>query len=142
MADMRLEIVTAERVVYSEDVSVLVAPGIDGELGVLPRHVPLLTMLKPGEICVVKDGEESFMAVSGGFLEVLGNKVTILADTAERVEEIDVQRAEEALRRAREDVEASSADLDLERALTSLRRSEARLKVSRRPRRRRNGAPP
>ena len=142
MADMRLEIVTAERVVYSEDVSVLVAPGIDGELGVLPRHAPLLTMLKPGEIRVVKDGEESFMAVSGGFLEVLGNKVTILADTAERVEEIDVQRAEDALRRARERVEASSADLDLERALASLRKSEARLRVSRRPRRRRNGAPP
>ncbi len=142
MADMRLEIVTAERVVYSEDVSVLVAPGIDGELGVLPRHAPLLTMLKPGEIRVVKDGEESFMAVSGGFLEVLGNKVTILADTAERVEDIDVQRAEEALRRARESVEASSGGLDLERAVALLHRSEARLKVSRRPRRRRNGASP
>ena len=82
MATMRLEIVTAERIVYSEDVDILVAPGIDGELGILPRHAPLLTVLKPGEIRVVKDGEDSLMAVSGGFLEVLGNKVTILADTA------------------------------------------------------------
>ena len=142
MADMRLEIVTAERVVYSEDVSVLVAPGIDCELAILPRHAPLLTMLKPGEIRVVKDGEDSFMSVSGGFMEVLGNKVTILADTAEHVEEIDMQRAEEALRRATESVEASASDMDLERALASLRRSQARVKVARRPRRRREGAPP
>ena len=77
MAEMKLEIVTAERVVYSEDVSVLVAPGADGELGVLPGHAPLLTTLAPGEIKVTKDGEESFIAVSGGFLEVLGNKVTM-----------------------------------------------------------------
>ncbi len=142
MADMRLEIVTAERVVYSEDVSVLVAPGIDGELAILPRHAPLLTMLKPGEIRVVKDGEDSFMSVSGGFMEVLGNKVTILADTAEHVEEIDMQRAEEALRRAEEGVSASASDVDLERALASMRRSQARIKVARRTRRRREGAPP
>ena len=142
MAEMRLEIVTAERVVYSEDVSVLVAPGIDGELAILPRHAPLLTMLKPGEIRVVKDGEDSFMSVSGGFMEVLGNKVTILADTAEHVEEIDMQRAEEALRRANESVATSASDMDLERALASIRRSQARIKVARRTRRRREGAPP
>ena len=87
MAPMRLEIVTAESLVYSEDIDVLVAPGIDGELGILPRHAPLLTGLKPGELRVVKDGEEIYMAVSGGFMEVIGNKVTILADTAERVED-------------------------------------------------------
>ncbi len=142
MADMRLEIVTAERVVYSEDVSVLVAPGIDGELAILPRHAPLLTMLKPGEIRVVKDGEDSFMSVSGGFMEVLGNKVTILADTAEHVEEIDMQRAEEALRRAQESVATSASDIDLERALASIRRSQARINVARRTRRRREGTPP
>ena len=135
MATMRLEIVTAERIVYSEDVDILVAPGIDGELGILPRHAPLLTVLKPGEIRVVKDGEDSLMAVSGGFLEVLGNKVTILADTAEREDEIDVQRSEEALKRAEERVATAPAERDLERALASMRRSQARLRVARRRRR-------
>jgi F-type H+-transporting ATPase subunit epsilon len=135
MATMRLEIVTAERVVYSEDIDLLVAPGIDGELGILPRHAPLLTVLKPGEIRVVKNGEDNLMAVSGGFLEVLGNKVTILADTAEREEEIDVQRAEEALKRAEEQVSAAPAERDLEMALASMRRSQARLRVARRRRR-------
>ena len=142
MATMRLEIVTAERVVYSEDVNILVAPGIDGELGILPRHAPLLTVLKPGEIRVVKDGEETYIAVSGGFLEVLGNKVTILADTAEHAEEIDVQRAEEALKRAQERIAAAPADADPELALASIRRSQARLKVGQRRIRRRGGAAP
>ena len=142
MASMRLEIVTAERVVYSEDVDVLVAPGVDGELGVLPRHAPLLTMLKPGEIRVVKDDEESFIAVSGGFLEVLGNSVTILADTAEHASEIDIERSEEALRRAQERVAASVSDADLERAVASMRRSQARLRVARRRRRPREGPAP
>jgi F-type H+-transporting ATPase subunit epsilon len=142
MASMRLEIVTAERVVYSEDVDVLVAPGVDGELGVLPRHAPLLTMLKPGEIRVVKDDEESFIAVSGGFLEVLGNNVTILADTAEHASEIDIERSEEALRRAQERVAASVSDADLERAVASMRRSQARLRVARRRRRPREGPAP
>ena len=141
MAPMRLEIVTAERVVYSEDVDVLVAPGVDGELGILPRHAPLLTILKPGEIRVVKNGEESYIAVSGGFLEVLGNKVTILADTAEHAEEIDVQRAEEAVSRARERLASAPTDMDLERALVSLRRSQARLRVGQRRRRRAEGGP-
>ena len=139
MPSMRLEIVTAERLVYSEDVDVLVAPGIDGELGILPSHAPLLTMLKPGEIKVVRDGEESFIAVGGGFLEVLGDKVTILADTAEHAEEIDLQRSEEALERAQESVSAGASDSDLERAVASMRRSQARLKVARRRRRPRDG---
>jgi F-type H+-transporting ATPase subunit epsilon len=136
MAEMKLEIVTAERVVYSEDVSVLVAPGADGELGVLPGHAPLLTTLAPGEIKVTKDGEESFMVVSGGFLEVLGNKVTILANTAEYADEIDEDRAEAALERAQERVATAESDMDLERALASMRRSAARLGVARRRRRR------
>ena len=121
---------------YSEDVSVLVAPGADGELGVLPGHAPLLTTLAPGEIKVTKDGEESFMAVSGGFLEVLGNKVTILANTAEYADEIDEDRAETALERAQERVASAETNMDLERALASMRRSAARLGVARRRRRR------
>ena len=136
MPTIRLEIVTAERVVYSEEVSVLVAPGIDGELGILPHHAPFLTVLRPGELRVVKDGEDTYMAVSGGFLEVLGNKITILADTAEQVEEIDTQRAEEALKRAQERAASRTSDMDMERALASIRKSQARLKVARRRRRR------
>ena len=132
---MKLEIVTAERVVYSEDVSALVAPGEMGELGVLPSHAPLLTTLAPGEIRVRKDGDETYMAVSGGFMEVIGDKVTILADTAEQADEIDVERAEAALERAQERVEAAVSDMDLERALASMLRSSARLGVARRRRR-------
>ena len=143
MAPMLLEIVTAESLVYSEEIDVLVAPGIDGELGILPRHAPLLTALKPGEIRVVKDGEDTYMAVSGGFMEVIGNKITILADTAERVEDIDVERAEEALKLAEERAAARTSDMDLERALASIRRSQARIKVARRRRPRADrGAPP
>ena len=135
MAPIRLEIITAERVVYSEDVNIVVAPGVDGELGILPHHSPLLTVLQPGELRVVKNGEESFIVVSGGFLEILGDKIIILADTAERAEEIDLERAQQALKMAEEQVEARSSDMDLERALASLRRSQARLKVARRRRR-------
>ncbi len=143
MPTMKFEIVTAERVVYSDDINVLVAPGIDGELAILPRHAPLLTVLKPGEIRVVKDGEETFMAVSGGFLEVLGNKVVILANTAERVDEINLQRAEEAVQHAQEQLASASADEDLEQAMASLRRSQARVAVARRrgPRRERGPGP-
>ena len=139
---IRLEIVTAERQVYSEDVDIVIAPGIDGELGILPRHAPLLTVLKPGELRVRKDGEESSIAVSGGFLEVLGNKVTILADTAEHAEDIDLERAEEALRLAQERIAASPSDMNLERAVASVRRSQARVKVARRGRRPRDGGAP
>jgi F-type H+-transporting ATPase subunit epsilon len=139
MAELRLEIVTAERVVYSEEIDILVAPGIDGELGILPSHVPLLTVLKPGEIRVTKDGVDTYMVVSGGFLEVLGTKATILADTAEDADDIDIDRAEAALQRAQERVEAAPAEMDLQRALASVRRSQARVTVARRRRRRRDG---
>jgi len=142
MAPMKLEIVTAERLVYSEDVDILVAPGIDGELGILPRHAPLLTVLQPGEIRVTKEGNESFIAVSGGFLEVMSNTVTILANTAEHVEEIDEERAEAALKRAEERIASSQSDMDLQRAMASLRRSQARIGVVTRRRRRQQGGAP
>ena len=140
MSPLRLEIVTAERVVYSEDVELIVAPGKLGELGILPSHAPLLTVLTPGEIRVVKDNVESNLVVSGGFLEVLGDKVTVLADTAEQADEIDIERAEQALRRAEERVAAAPAELDLERALASIRLSQARIRTGARRRRRREGS--
>tara|TARA_B100000959_G_C14798937_1_gene548873 strand:- start:95 stop:511 length:417 start_codon:yes stop_codon:yes gene_type:complete len=131
---MRLDIITAEKLVYSDEVSSVVAPGSAGQLGILPNHAPLLTSLKPGELKVLKEGEESNIAVSGGFLEVLQNVVTILADTAERAEDIDLERAEAALKRAQDKVNASDSDMDLERAIQSLKRSQARVYVSKRKR--------
>jgi F-type H+-transporting ATPase subunit epsilon len=141
MAPMKLEIITAERVVYSDDVDVLVAPGTEGELGILPHHAPLMTALQPGEIMVRKDGEETYLAVSGGFLEMMANKVTILADAAERSEEIDEARVQEAIKKAEERISMRSEDMDLARAVAALRRSQARLKVVQR-RRSRPSPPP
>ena len=135
MASFQLEIVTAERIVYSEPVDLLVAPGSDGELGILPNHSPLLTTLKPGEIRVDQNGVQSYIAVTGGFLEVIGNKATILADTAEYADEINEDRAEEAMKRAEQRVESAASEMDLERAVAAMRRSQVRLRVARRRRR-------
>lgn len=131
---MRLDIITAEKIVYSDEVSSVVAPGSAGQLGILPNHAPLLTSLKPGELKVLKEGEESNIAVSGGFLEVLQNVVTILADTAERAEDIDFERAEAAMKRAQDKVNSSDSDMDLEKAIQALKRSQARVYVSKRKR--------
>ena len=136
MATFQLDIVSAERHVSSDQVEVLVAPGVDGEMAILPSHAPLLTVLKPGEIRVVKDGQDSFIVVSGGFMEVMPEKVTILADTAERLDEIDIERAEAALKAAQKQIAAAPVDMDLERALASMQRSQARIKVARRRRNR------
>ncbi|MDP7578372.1 MAG: F0F1 ATP synthase subunit epsilon [SAR202 cluster bacterium] len=135
MTVLKLEIATAERLVYAEDVSIVVAPGADGELAILPEHTSLLTTLKPGELRVVKDGKESLIAVSGGFMEVLSNRVTILADTAERSEEIDEERASIALKRAQEQMTQASSQMELEKAMAAMRRSQARVAVARRKRR-------
>ena len=137
MATMQFEIVTAEGVLYSDEVDGVVAPGVDGELGVLPNHASLLTVLKAGELRIMKGTDETDVLVTGGFLEVFGNKVTVLADAAERSEEIDVARAEEAVARAQEQVANRTSDIDLERALASIRRGEARIQVARRQRARR-----
>ena len=136
MPTMKLEIVTAERLVYEDQVNLVVAPGIAGQLGILPHHAALLTTLQPGELTIRKDGEEDvYMAISGGFLEVMNNRVVVLADTAERVDEIDEGRAEEAMRRAQEQIGTRTEDVNLERALTAIMRSQTRLKVVRRRRR-------
>jgi len=138
---LSVEIVTAERVVYSDDnVDAVIAPGVEGELGVLPRHTAFMTMLEPGELRLVKGEEEVILAVTGGFLEVRENKVVILADAAERAEEIDLARAEEARHRAEERLTAREGTVDLARAEADLRRAVTRLGVAQR-RRRRPGAP-
>ena len=130
MAPMKLEIITAERVVYSDDVDVVEAPGTEGELGILPHHAPLMTALQPGELRVQQGSEETYMAIGGGFLEVMDNKVTVLADSAERSDEIDEARVREAMRRAEERLTSRQADVDLERAVAALRRSQVRLRVA------------
>lgn len=137
MSSIKLDVVTAEGVVFSEDVDVIVAPGIDGQLGILPHHAPLMTMLAPGELQIRKDGEEFSLAVSGGFLEVRPDRVIVLADTAERAEEIDAARAEEAKRRAQEQLSQPLAAGDAARIEASLRRSMVRLKVAEKRRKRR-----
>ena len=140
---LKVDIVTAERLVYSEDgVERLIVPGVEGELGVLTLHAPLLTMIQPGVLRIVKGGDEVEMAITGGFIEVRQNRVTILADAAERAEEIDAVRAEEARRRAQRRLEERISEEDLARAAASLARALARLKVAERRRRRRGGVPP
>lgn len=128
---LRLEIVTAERTVLSEDVDQVNAPGSAGRLGVLPRHEPLLTSLMPGELTIIKNGVSTPFAISGGFMEVLPDRVTILADTAERADEIDEARAEAAARRAEEAVRNRGESQDLASAEAQLRRAVIRLQVAR-----------
>ena len=131
---MRLEIITAERQVYADEVEMVVAPGMEGQLGILAHHAPLMTALQPGEILIRKEGEDTFLAVTGGFMEVIGNAVTILADACERSEEIDEDRAQAAVDRARERLSQQSADMQLEQVAVALRRAQVRLNVARRRR--------
>jgi len=140
---LKVDIVTAERLVYSEEgVERLIVPGVEGELGVLTLHAPLLTMIQPGVLRIVKGTDEVEMAITGGFIEVRENRVTILADAAERAEEIDTVRAEEARRLAKRRLEERASEEDLARAEASLARALARIKVAERRRRRRGGVPP
>lgn len=136
---MRLEIVTAEGTVFADDVNEVVAWGMEGQLGILPHHAPLMTMLQPGDLLIRKDNEEHYLAISGGFLEVRPDKVIILADACERAEEIDMERAEAARRRAEEILKTRPPDVDTAAAEAALRRSLARLKAAEK-RRRRKGA--
>lgn len=126
---IKIEVITGERVVYADDVDIVVAPGIEGQLGILPQHAPLLTTLQPGELMVRKGHEEIAMAVSGGFMEVRPDKVIVLADTAERAEEIDAARAQAARQRAIKRLNEQRDRIDLTRAEAALHRSLARLKV-------------
>jgi F-type H+-transporting ATPase subunit epsilon len=142
MPKMKVEIVTAERMVYSGEADMVIAPGIEGVLGILPRHAPLLTALQVGELRVKNDGEEITMAIGGGFMEVSPDKVIVLADTAERAEEIDIARAEAARERAERLLREKPDGVDLAGIEGALRRSRIRLKVARRRRRPREARPP
>ncbi len=139
MATIKLDIVTAEQATFSDDVDVVVAPGIEGQLGILPHHTPLMTMLQPGELLVKKGGEEFYIAVTGGFLEVRPDRVIVLADAAERAEDIDIARAEEAKRRAEEQLRERAPGVDMAKADAALRRALTRLEVVQRRRKRKPG---
>ena len=137
MARLRCEVVTPERIVFEDDVDMVLAPGIEGQLGILPHHAPLITALTYGELVIQRDGQEDeFIAIGGGSMEVGPDQVTILADSAERADEIDEERAEVAQQRAEDTMaEKRREDVDLARAEAALRRSMFRLKVARRKRR-------
>ena len=133
---IRCEVVSQDRLVFEGDVDMVVAPGSDGEMGILPHHSPLLTTLKPGVMRLRTGATEEVIAIAGGVMEVRPDIVTVLADAAERAEEIDISRAEEARRRAEESLQRGlPRDSDAYLAAESaLRRSNLRLQVARRRR--------
>jgi len=132
MADrLRLELATPTRLVVAEDADEVVVPGIDGYFGVLPGHAPLLALLGAGELTYRAGRAERYLAVSGGFAEVGPDRVTILAETAERPEEIDPARARAARERAEGRLAARGGDeVDYPRALSALARAQVRLQVA------------
>ena len=140
---LTVEIVTAEQLVYSQEgVDEVVAPGADGEFAILPQHAAFITTLAPGEVRIIKGDTEEAMAITGGFFEVRNDRIVVLADAAERAEEIDIERAEAARRQAEEELGERHDLVDLVKIEASLKRAQARLKVAeRRGRRGRAGSP-
>ena len=131
MPDFNLQIVTAERLVFEGDVDLVNVPGSEGDMGLLPRHAPLMTTLRPGEIVVKQDKETHYFAVSGGFLEVRPERVIILADAAERADEIDLARAQEAIDRAKANLaDKSTLGIDAAAAEAALAKALIRVKVA------------
>jgi len=133
---LHVEIVTAERELYSGEANMVSAPGTEGRLGILPRHAALLTTLSPGALNIKLGDAEEPIFVSGGFLEVSNNSVIVLADTAELAEEIDQARAQEARRRAQEELAQAQSDVERAELLGALERAMTRLRVAELARRR------
>ena len=127
---IKLEIVTAERSVFSDDVDIVIAPGTQGQLGILPHHAPLMTTLSPGELVARKNGNEYSLAIGGGYMEVRSDRVIVLADAAERAEEIDIARAEAAKRKAQESLANPASREEAIAAEAALHRALARLEVA------------
>jgi len=128
--NIQLEIVTPERLVVQDTVAEVQIPGKNGYMGILPGHAPLITELSVGEISYRVDGITHYLAVAWGFAEVLPTKVTILAENAERAEEIDIERAQRAKEAAEKMLQSTDPDTDFDRALEALKRAEARLGVA------------
>ncbi len=129
---LKLEIVTPEEKVYSEDVEMVTLPGVEGEIGVYPNHVPLMTQLVPGEVSVRKDGQPYYLAVGEGFVEIRGDRVSILSDMAVGADKIDEAKAEEARKRAEARLAEKLDEEEVAAINASLAHSLAQLKVKRR----------
>jgi len=139
---LKLRIITPERIVFDEEnIDSVTLPGILGEMTILPQHAPIMTELRAGPVLFRRAGEEVDLALSGGFMEVRDDTVIVLADTAERSDEIDVARAEEARRKAQEELSDRQGTVDIARAMAALERAQARVRVVDRRRRRPGGAP-
>ena|SRR6266852_1963432 len=134
MPTLKLEIVTPEAKTYSEDVDVVTLPAVEGEMGVFPQHVPLVTQIVPGEVIVRKGGQDYFLAVGEGFVEITGNRVAIMTDMAIAAENIDAAKAEEARRRAEARLAEKLDDAEAAMVSASLAHSLAQLKVKHRQR--------
>ena len=131
-ATLKLEIVTPDAVVYSEDVNMVTLPAMEGQIGIYPLHVPLLTQIVPGEIIVIKEGRESFLAVGEGVVEITANRVAIVTDMAIPADHIDEAKVEEARQRAAARLKDKLSDEEVATINASLARSLAQLKVKRR----------
>ena len=137
MATIKLEIVSPDRVVYAADIDMLIARSTGGEIGILPKHIPLVTGLEPHAMKIHVDAKEQLIAVAGGFMEVPPDKITVLATAAEEPIDIDINRAQRAYERAqerlqklREDPEAQASIIDEQRASLALKRAAARLQTA------------
>ena len=133
---LRLEILTPERAVYDDEVDMVIAPGSEGYLGILPHHAPLLTALGRGEFRVKKGGVEEVLAVFGGFMDVRGDRVTVLTEAAEQADEIDEAKEQAAREAAQQQLATATSPAEEARARASLERSLVRLRVTQRRRRR------
>ncbi len=129
---LKLDIVTPDAQVYSEDVEMVTLPGVEGEMGIYPQHVPLLTQLVSGELSVRKDGRDQFLAVGEGFVEITAERVAIMTDMAIRAENIDEAKAEEARRRAEARLAEHLDDEETATVTAALTHALAQLKVKRR----------
>ena len=131
---LRLEIVSPERRAYADDVDMVVVPGIDGQLGILPHHTRLITALGTGELKIKKGGTEESMLISGGFVEVRPDKVIVMADLAEHSDEIDEARAVEARKRAEAQLQETSDPVDIARVRAALQTALMRERIATRRR--------
>ena len=132
---LKFEIVTPEGTVYSEDVEIVTLPGAEGEMGIYPQHVPLMTQMIPGELVVRKDGRDQYIAAGGGLIEVTATRVTVLTDLAVAADRIDEAKAEEARQRAETRLKEKLSDEEVASVNAALARSLVQLRVKRRQRR-------